>query len=180
MKLLRLFALLVMLSVCSAQTEIAIDSLRLELPAGYEHKPAKGIDSTPGSIVTKEGSVIRYDLGIGAGAHGKITHTNGDIVRYAKRRQPNDYLGAGPGQHVASQRQLSSAECVGEFAMNALRLRAGFHIDTFTAHSGLAPDQLDEPIGRLCEKGLLVREGNQIRTTPTGYRFLDTVVGEFF
>lgn len=119
-------------------------------------------------------------LGIGAGAHGKITRDDGAIVRLAKRRQPADYLSAERGVFLASQRELEVGERMGEFAMNALRLKAGFSLDQSTAHTGLASEHLDKTVRHLCDKGLLLQDGAQIRATATGYRFLDSVIAEFF
>lgn len=95
MKLFRLFSLIAIVSLCSAQTEIAIDSLRLDLPVGYQHKPGKGVDSTPGSIVTKAGSIISYDLGIGAGdGHAARIRGKKGVVIVADERIENA-LGGG-------------------------------------------------------------------------------------
>ena len=65
-------------------------------------------------------------VGIGAGAHGKISFLDGHIERYAKRRQPEEYMAAAPGNFVISTRTVEKGEIVGEFMMNALRQNDGF------------------------------------------------------
>lgn len=117
-------------------------------------------------------------LGIGAGAHAKITFADGRIERRAKTRQPGDYMNA--GARTASTRELSTADIVGEYMLNALRLNAGFTTAQFSQRTGLAADVLAPRLHKLCERGLLYREGDQVAATATGRRFLDSVIAEFF
>jgi oxygen-independent coproporphyrinogen-3 oxidase len=119
-------------------------------------------------------------IGIGAGAHGKISFLDGHIERYAKRRQPVEYMSTEPGDFVASTRTLDVGEIVGEFMMNALRLNAGFTLHQFVSRTGLNLAQLEPQLDLLCQRELLVRDSDAVRTTNTGRRFLDSVVAEFF
>ena len=77
-------------------------------------------------------------VGIGAGAHGKITFADGRIERYAKRRQPEDYMSAAQNRFEASRRTLEHDEIAGEFVLNALRLNNGFRVDDYQRHTGLS------------------------------------------
>ncbi|MBN7797274.1 radical SAM family heme chaperone HemW [Parahaliea mediterranea] len=119
-------------------------------------------------------------LGIGAGAHGKITHGDGRIERYAKRRQPGDYLAAGAGGFQASQRWLGVEELPGEYMLNALRLAQGTTLSNFEKRTGLDSQVIEPLLDRLASRGLVEAHDNVLRCTPTGWRFLDSVVGEFF
>jgi putative oxygen-independent coproporphyrinogen III oxidase len=119
-------------------------------------------------------------VGIGAGAHGKISYLDGRIERYAKRRQPEEYMSADPGKFVASSRTLDKSEIVGEFMMNALRLNDGFTLQQFVSRTGLDCAQLEPRWESLCQRELLVCEGDVVKATETGRRFLDSVVAEFF
>jgi len=119
-------------------------------------------------------------LGIGAGAHGKITFGDSRIERYAKRRQPAEYLSAPAGAFVANRRELPGGDIAGEFVMNALRLNEGFSLSLFSARTSLDHSVLEPTLSMLAQRGLLVREGDRIATTVLGRRFLDTVVAEFF
>jgi len=119
-------------------------------------------------------------VGIGAGAHGKISYLDGRIERYAKRRQPEEYMSADSGEFVASTRTLDKSEIVGEFMMNALRMNDGFTLQQFVSRTGLDCAQLEPRLESLCQRELLVCEGDVVKATETGRRFLDSVVAEFF
>ena len=119
-------------------------------------------------------------LGIGAGAHGKISFPDGRIKRYNKRRQPQKYLSAAPQEFIASTRALRHDEIAGEFIMNALRLNQGFTLQQFRTRTGLESIKLEPELELLCQRELLVRDRNTVRATDTGRRFLDSVIAEFF
>jgi putative oxygen-independent coproporphyrinogen III oxidase len=119
-------------------------------------------------------------LGIGAGAHGKITFPDGRIERYAKRRQPEEYMCADPGNFVGSTRTLHRDEVVGEFMLNALRLNDGFSMSQFVSRTGLICAQIEPQLDSLCQRELLLRADDRVRATEMGRRFLDSVVAEFF
>ena len=119
-------------------------------------------------------------LGIGAGAHGKITAPDGSIRRTAKRRQPGDYMASAAGAFTASTRVLGKDEIPGEFMLNALRLNQGFTISLFESRTGLPISSIQTPLEQLIDRGLLVQVESTIRTTTLGRRFLDSVVAEFF
>lgn len=118
-------------------------------------------------------------LAIGAGAHGKLSSAEGDIVRYAKTRAPYDYL-APRGATRRQRRTLGTRDRIAEFTMNALRLADGFDSALFEARTDLPLDVLAEPLAELVDRGLLAREGSAVRATELGWRFLDEVLGHFF
>lgn len=118
-------------------------------------------------------------LGIGAGAHGKISFADGRILRYAKRRQPEAYMAAAPEQMRVQPQWLEQSDLPGEFMLNALRLNQGFHLADYTARTGLAAETLEPALDSLLERGLLELEAGQIRATALGRRFLDPVIAEF-
>ena len=119
-------------------------------------------------------------LGIGAGAHGKITAQDGSIQRTAKRRQPGDYMSSAAGAFTASTRVLTRDEIPGEFMLNALRLNQGFTISLFESRTGLPISSIQTQLEQLIDRGLLEQVESTIRTTALGRRFLDSVVAEFF
>ena len=119
-------------------------------------------------------------LGIGAGAHGKISFPDGRIKRYNKRRQPQEYMSVTSQAFVASTRTLHRDEIAGEFMMNALRLNDGFTLPQFASRTGLSYAQLEPQLELLCQRELLVRDRNAVRATDTGRRFLDSIIAEFF
>lgn len=119
-------------------------------------------------------------LGLGAGAHAKLTDRQGTVRRHARLRQPEAYLAAKPEQRICHQRQLSENDCIGEFMMNALRLTKGFTAQTFSSRTGLSFTTVERTVSSLVERQLLEQVGTTTRTTTLGRRFLDSVVGEFF
>ncbi|WOJ97510.1 radical SAM family heme chaperone HemW [Congregibacter brevis] len=118
-------------------------------------------------------------MAIGAGAHGKLSTESGEIFRYAKTRQPEDYLAAG-GIKRKALRGLDDADRQGEFVLNALRLREGFSLALFEARTGLDANRLETTLRKLVDRGLLQQNQEHIRTTDLGQRFLDDVVSAFF
>jgi len=119
-------------------------------------------------------------LGIGAGAHGKITDADGRIQRYHKTRQPADYLAACSGTFTSGSRELERADIVGEFMLNALRLNEGFTRDLFEARTGLDFAVIEPQLLKLQERELIVCDHRGIRASALGRRFLDSVIAEFF
>ena len=119
-------------------------------------------------------------LGIGAGAHGKVSYTDGRIERYAKTRQPEAYLEAQASGFTASRHLLKRGDTSGEFMLNALRLNEGFSRKQFSARTGLETSEIEDTLQRFKREGLLDIDGAQIKTSELGRRFLDTVVAGFF
>jgi len=120
-------------------------------------------------------------LGIGAGAHGKVTDAaRSAITRRWKKRHPKDYLAAAKdGTFLDGQRDLDRAEAVFEFALNQLRLKEGFRLTHFEDACGLPATDIQPLIMQACNEGLLDFDGEQVKHTDTGWRFLDNLVERF-
>ncbi len=119
-------------------------------------------------------------LGIGAGAHGKITLAGESaVLRTQKTRQPDDYLARTADQQGLTTRKVPESELAGEFMMNALRLHTGFSTELFSARTGLSIQSIEKQRHALISKGLLECEAGRIRATPLGRRYLDSVIAEF-
>jgi len=118
-------------------------------------------------------------LGIGAGAHGKLTLEDGTIIRTQRTRSPLDYLnqaGAAPFASPAVQ-VISADDLPGEFAMNALRLPGGVPLAYFTERTGLPENVLKQRAQTALERGWLADwESGRFVTTPLGFTFLDSVL----
>jgi putative oxygen-independent coproporphyrinogen III oxidase len=119
-------------------------------------------------------------LGVGAGAHSKISQLNGPVTRYSKRRQPTQYMTAKASDYIATRRELTPADLIGEYMLNALRLNHGFTVEQFSARTGLAIESIESRIESLKERNLLLSDPDGVCTTMLGRQFLDDVVGEFF
>lgn len=117
-------------------------------------------------------------IGIGAGAHGKLTLPDGRIVRRWKTRVPADYLADGK-DFLAGESASEADELPVEFFMNALRLREGVPTSFFTERTGLSPAIVADRLEDLRVRGLLQRREDRLVTTPSGYRYLDTVLQAF-
>lgn len=112
-------------------------------------------------------------VGIGAGAHGKLTAPDGRIIRTTRTRVPRDYL-ANPNRRT---RPIETDDLALEFLMNALRLKSGFPNDTFEARTGSSEASLMSAIRDAVARHLIVSENGVTRATPLGYRHLDSVLG---
>ncbi len=111
-------------------------------------------------------------LGIGAGAHGKISFPH-RVLRQQRWREPQRYMEqALQGQPVAEQHEVSRAELPFEFMLNALRLREGFALAWFTERTGLPPSALSRGLDQAEARGLIERDLGHVRPTALGYDFL--------
>ncbi len=119
-------------------------------------------------------------IGIGAGAHGKLTDSHeGAIVRTVRPRQPREYLRAAGSVRVSERRRVAAAEVPFEFMLNALRLQAGFAVAEFEAHTGLPITQIRSTLAAAQARGLLEQQGERWRPTELGRRFLNDLQAMF-
>ncbi|WP_311064390.1 radical SAM family heme chaperone HemW [Halomonas sp. DWK9] len=121
-------------------------------------------------------------LGIGAGAHGKLTHVSQQgewqIERRWKTRQPDAYLRRAndPRGFIAGKQLIESPELPLEFAMNALRLTEGVALNDWYAHTGQPPALLLKRLQSAHEKGLLMEMPEKLRASPQGLLFLNELL----
>jgi putative oxygen-independent coproporphyrinogen III oxidase len=120
-------------------------------------------------------------LGLGAGAHSKLTDTDVfRVERSARHKIPSRYLEtAGSTEAVTGRRVLCEGDLILEFMMNALRLQRGFHARLFEARTGLTLDRVRDKLGRAVQLGLLSMEGEVIRPTVRGTQFLNNLLQLF-
>lgn len=118
-------------------------------------------------------------LGIGAGAHSKITDIeNGLILRQEKMKQPKDYLDP-QKNFVAKEFTVNDKEVVFEFMLNALRLTQGIATELFTERTGLPFSILEPTLSILKNKKLLSDDPARLCATEMGQRFLNDVIEMF-
>ncbi len=113
-------------------------------------------------------------LGIGAGAHGKLTLVAEQCVRRRVRlRQPEAWMRSlRRGENgLAEDRVLPPEERVFEFFLNQLRLRRGVRRSQFEARTGLAWEVVVQRVGQLLDRGLLREEQDWLVPTELGWRF---------
>ncbi|MFA5589099.1 MAG: radical SAM family heme chaperone HemW [Lysobacteraceae bacterium] len=120
-------------------------------------------------------------LGIGAGAHGKITLPSQEtILRRWKLKHPQAYMAAAHGPaRIGGDEHLAPAQRPFDYMLNALRLHAGFSLGDFEARTGLSRDLIAGKLDELVAKGLLAVQADHVAPTALGRRFLNDVMGVF-
>ncbi len=149
--------------------------------AGYDHYEV--------SAWARPGREARHNLnywhfgdyiGIGAGAHGKLTLAGeARIVRRVRVRQPRAYLAARGSARVAREIEAGAADLVFEFMLNATRLVRGFDPRLFHRTTGLGLDALLPRLNHAKNKGLVDFDARRIRPTELGFRFLNDLQALF-
>jgi putative oxygen-independent coproporphyrinogen III oxidase len=115
-------------------------------------------------------------LGIGAGAHGKITDAaSKKITRTWKTRHPKAYLDP-CASYVQGKNELNESDLILEFMLNALRLHEPINLDLFTSRTGISSSALEAFLAVAKEKGLLTCKDNAIETTPLGKQHLNELL----
>tara|TARA_R110001592_G_scaffold356278_1_gene657849 strand:+ start:99431 stop:100612 length:1182 start_codon:yes stop_codon:yes gene_type:complete len=118
-------------------------------------------------------------LGIGAGAHGKITLVDEQrIIRTAKTRKPEDYL-ARENSYTASCKNIPEEELPLEFMMNAMRLNNGVPKQFFSGRTGIALKKIEPVIDKLLRLDLIELPTINLAPTPRGRQFLNNLLETF-
>ncbi|OOV90352.1 radical SAM family heme chaperone HemW [Pseudomonas sp. MF4836] len=117
-------------------------------------------------------------IGIGAGAHGKLSHPDGRIVRTWKTRLPKDYLNPAK-QFKAGDKLLANEELPFEFLMNALRLTQGVDAALYAQRTGLSLESLADARRQAEQSGLLQVEPSRLAATARGQLFLNDLLQYF-
>ncbi|MGH8156693.1 MAG: radical SAM family heme chaperone HemW [Rhodanobacter sp.] len=120
-------------------------------------------------------------LGIGAGAHGKLSDpANGQVHRRWKTRHPRAYMeAAGGAARIGGDSVISTAELPFEYMLNALRLIDGVPMADFAERTGLPPERIAATLVAARQRGWLHDDPQRLRTTVLGQRFLNDVIASF-
>ena len=120
-------------------------------------------------------------LGIGAGAHGKLSDaTSGQIRRRWKDRNPRSYMaGAHGAARIGGDTVVSPAELPFEYMLNALRLVDGVPAAEFAQRTGLDPACIAAALANGYQRGWLRQDPQRLQTTTLGQRFLNDVITSF-
>ncbi|VAW54816.1 Radical SAM family enzyme, similar to coproporphyrinogen III oxidase, oxygen-independent, clustered with nucleoside-triphosphatase RdgB [hydrothermal vent metagenome] len=122
-------------------------------------------------------------IGIGAGAHGKLSNINVsdnsmNITRRWKHRQPQQYIEKTiSGNSLSGSQILSQQDIIFEFLLNALRLKSGSDIQNFRNNTGLEYSTLMNVVKNIDTELLFIDE-KLVRTTDKGFLFLNTILEE--
>ena len=118
-------------------------------------------------------------LGIGAGAHSKLTFAY-RVVRQVRFREPQKYMEqALQGLPVTRSEDVSRLELPFEFMLNALRLKDGFNLSDYTERTGLASTSLQKGLALAEQKGLVGRDFSRVWPTALGFDFLSDLQSLF-
>lgn len=117
-------------------------------------------------------------IGIGAGAHGKVSDPQGRIQRTWKTRQPSDYLDPDKA-FLAGSNVLTPADLPFEFLMNALRLTQGVALQQFSQRTGLSTEVLQSGLALAEQRGLLSVEPERLAASAQGQLFLNDLLQIF-
>ena len=117
-------------------------------------------------------------LGIGAGAHAKLSTPAGRIQRTWKTRLPKDYLDPAKA-FQAGERLLTADELPFEFLMNVLRLSEGVPAELFSQRTGLPLQQLERSRREAERQGLLQADQARLVATAKGQLFLNDLLQQF-
>jgi oxygen-independent coproporphyrinogen-3 oxidase len=111
-------------------------------------------------------------LGIGAGAHGKLSFAH-RIVRQVRVRNPQLYMQrAEAGNAVAQEHDVARKALPFEFMLNALRLREGFDVQDFCDRTGLPQSAIAKGLDEAQAKGLIERHAGHVQPTARGFDLL--------
>ncbi|TZF90306.1 radical SAM family heme chaperone HemW [Cognatilysobacter lacus] len=150
--------------------------------AGYEHYETSAY-AKPGHRCAHNLNYWRYGdyLGIGAGAHGKVTMgASQSILRRWKHKHPTRYLDtAGTADAIGGDEAIEPSRRPFEFMLNALRLHEGFAWTQFLARTGLPRAAIAGPLSTAIELGWLEDDGERVRPTALGRRFTNDVLELF-
>jgi len=153
-----------------------------------EMTAAAGLQRYEVSAYAKPGHACRHNLnywqfgdylGIGAGAHGKLSFAH-RVVRQVRFRDPALYMDkALAGTPIAQEDEIQRAQLPFEFMLNTLRLKDGFSLPWFFERTGLPLSAIEPQLREAEQRGLLAREGAWVRPTERGFDFLNDLQALF-
>ncbi len=120
-------------------------------------------------------------LGIGPGAHGKLSFHD-KIIRQSKLKNPVSWMEKAQrmdGSHLAEERVVGVDELPFEFMLNALRLKSGVLASSFTERTGMSILSITPALKRAVARGLLESDPTRFQATALGWQFLNDLQAEF-
>ena len=149
---------------------------------------AHGYDNYETSAFALTGMRCRHNLnywlfgdyiGIGAGAHGKISFPD-RVLREARYRQPRQFIEqALVGNAIQESHEVSTGEIGFEFMMNALRLNGDFETSLFVERAGVPLTQVLRALEAAEQRGFILRDHQRVTPTLQGRRFLNELLQLF-
>ena len=166
------------------------DTIFLMQQQGQTLLTQQGFQHYEVSAYSMSGAICQHNLnywqfgdyiGIGAGAHGKITSKQGNILRTQKLRSPISYLKAQQTRQslLANQYIVPSTERPFEFMLNALRLQQPLSYQLFEQRTGLTRNDIEPILKQAQQDGLIELDQQGLKKTTLGQHFLDDLVVRF-
>jgi len=119
-------------------------------------------------------------LGIGAGAHGKLTMPDGSITRHTKFRHPEKYMtNALNNQARSTEKPLAKDDIIFEFMLNIARLKGGFTAELFEERTWLSFVEIESKLEGLINDGLMAKDQDYYFPSDKGYLFANDIVNRF-
>ncbi len=152
---------------------------------GHQLLSAAGYQQYETSAYAKPGYQCQHNLnywrfgdylGIGCGAHGKITYPDGRIIRTAKTRHPRGYM---QGNYLDKQHEVETADKPFEFFMNRFRLLEAAPRAEFTRYTGLTEESIRPQIDQALNLGYVVETPEEWQITEHGKLFLNSLLELF-
>lgn len=163
------------------------DEMRFTMQTNAQQQlAARGFEQYEVSAYSKNNACCKHNLnywqfgdylGIGAGAHGKISCAlPNNIVRTVKLRSPAHYLATQDNGKITP---VQPHELPLEFMMNHARLKRGFSLKSYECTTGIKANTLESTLSILVTEGLLVEKKGHYRCTDQGWNFLDCLLEKF-
>jgi len=153
-----------------------------------ESLAAAGLQHYETSAFARPGARCRHNLnywqfgdylGIGAGAHGKISFPD-RVTRHARIKQPREYMDSAlQGGSMVEDRSIHAKSLPFEFMLNALRLVEGFEVELYQARTGLPISAIEPRLAEAEKRGLVERSATHIGPTERGRLFLNALIELF-
>jgi oxygen-independent coproporphyrinogen-3 oxidase len=153
-----------------------------------ERTGAAGLQRYEVSAYARSGHHCRHNLnywqfgdylGIGAGAHGKLSFPH-RVVRQVRMREPRLYMeSALAGDAIAREEEVARADLPFEYMLNALRLRQGFALAEFSERTGLALTAIARQLDEAEQRGWVARDLQRVQPTARGFDFLSDLQSLF-
>lgn len=119
-------------------------------------------------------------LGIGAGAHGKLTMPNQEITRHSKYKQPEKYMETAlKGSARSTEQRLTESDLRFEFILNMARLKQGFNQELFETRTLLPFSSISNQLQEIIADGLIELKNDYYVTTTKGWMFINNIVEKF-
>jgi oxygen-independent coproporphyrinogen-3 oxidase len=158
--------------------------------SGQERLADRGFEQYEVSAYAQPGRQCQHNLnywefgdylGIGAGAHAKLTQpADFSIERFQRIRDPEQYMQAAPrGDAISKTQVISEPDRQFEFMLNALRLTGGFHLELFSERTGLDSALIMSRVSELADMGLISIDNELLKPTEQGRRFLNEMTERF-